>query len=132
MGMICLHKSFAINVWQFTSVWDEYHYLDYRYWTNEYPNIFSMIRISRMNIQINSPWKNLQIFWQMNIFVQNILTYSNIRLYAQDCFGIFGDFHILSYFGPILTHFGPIITIFNNFWETLKSQMYSLSYILEE
>ena len=27
----------------------------HRYWTNEYPNIFGIIKISRINIQINSP-----------------------------------------------------------------------------
>ena len=60
-----------------------------------------------MNIQINSPWKNLQIIWQMNIFVQNILTYPNIRLYAQDCFGLFWRF---LYFVLFWTHTNPLGT----------------------
>ena len=72
-----------------------------------------MIIISRMNIQINSPWENLQ--YMPKIVLE-----------------FFGDFHILCYFGPLLTHFGPIITISNNFWETLKIEMYLLLYILEE
>ena len=47
-------------------------------------------------------------------------------------FDYLGNFHISVYFGHIFTHFGPIITVFNNFWETLKIQMYSLSYILDD
>ena len=54
------------------TVWDEYKffgrmniriYLYHRYWTNEYPNIFGMIKISRMNIRINSPLKKLTKFF---------------------------------------------------------------------
>ena len=46
------------------AVWDEYQfwgrmniqiYLLLRYWTNEYPNIFGMIKRSQMNIRINLP-----------------------------------------------------------------------------
>ena len=43
-----------------------------------------------------------------------------------------GDFHISCYFGHMYNHFGSIITVFNNFWETLKIQMYSQSYILDD
>ena len=73
--------------------------------------------------------KSQQIFLRQNIFVQNILIYSNIRLFAQDCFGIF-SYVVL--FGPILNHYGPIITIFNHFWGKIKNKIYSLSKILDE
>ena len=80
--------------------------------TNEYPNKFALSKM-------------LEFFLQMNMFVQNIWIYSNIRLFAQDCFGLFWPF---SYCVLFWTHnFGPIITILNHFWETLKIQIYLLS-----
>jgi hypothetical protein len=47
----------------------------------------------------------------MNIFVQNILTYPNIILYAQDCFWLFWQF---SYFVLFWTHTNPFWTINNH------------------
>ena len=75
--------------------------------TNEYLN--------KLNLH-----KNQQIYFQMNIFVQNIQIYSNIRSFAQDCFRLVVHFHILCYFGPILNHFGPMMTIFKHFRKQLK------------
>ena len=56
-----------------------FEYICYhRYWTNEYPNIFGMIKISLMNIQINSPMKK-----SMNIFANEYICpkYSNVFEY---------------------------------------------------
>ena len=66
-------------------------YISYHsYWTNEYLNIFCII--------IGSIWS------RMNIFVQIICIYSNIWLFAQDCFGLFWPF---SYFVLFWAHIKP-------------------------
>ena len=81
------------------------------FWTNEHPNIFVTIdkliseyirhdKISPMNIRINSPVENQWIFLRMDIFVQNILMYSNIRWFFQDCFGLFCPFSNFVLFDP--------------------------------
>ena len=64
---VCMSGWWSLNVYLSYSVWDKYNffwhewtseYICYpRYWTNEYPNIFGMIKISRMNIKINLPMK---------------------------------------------------------------------------
>ena len=97
---------------KFLDDWLSEHICYQRYWTNEYPNIFGMIKISRMNIRINMPMKNQRIFLRMNIFVQNIRMYLNIRLFSQDCFGLFLPF---SYFVLFWNHIEPFWTNNNNF-----------------
>ena len=87
----------------------------HRYWTNEYSNIFSMIKRSQINIQITLPQEKT-----MNNFANEYFhpKYLNIFKYLIICtrlfffFDYFGHFHILCFFGPILNHFGPVISIF--------------------
>ena len=59
------------------------------FWTNKYPNIF------------------------INIFVQNIRIYLNIRYFAQQCFGLFWP---ISYLMSFWTHIQPFLTN-NNYFE---------------
>ena len=54
----------------------------------------------------------VRIFLRMDIFVQNIRMYSNIRLFSHDCFGLFWPF---SYFVLFWTHIEPFWTNNNNF-----------------
>ena len=85
---------FGTNV-KFLDEWIYKYIRYYRYWTNEYPNIFGMIKISLIISKYICPWKNQQIFFRMNIFVQIIWMYLNIRLFSQDCFRLLWHFHIL-------------------------------------
>ena len=63
-----LHPSVGRISFFLTNEYIRYH----RYLTNEYPNIFGMIKRSEMNIRINLPQKKSTNIWRMNIFVQNI------------------------------------------------------------
>ena len=106
----------------FLDKWISEYILYHRYWRNEYPNIFGMVKRSQMNIRINTPQKK-----STNIFANEYIhaKYSNIFEYQIICPRLFWT--ILCYFGPISNHFGPIITICNHFWETIRIQIYLLS-----
>ena len=62
----------------FLDEWISEYIRYHRYWTNEYPNIFGMIKISRMNIRINLPMKK-----STNIFANEYICpkYSNVFEY---------------------------------------------------
>ena len=61
----------------------------------------------------------------MNIFVQNIRIYSNIRLFTHDCFGLFWPF---SYFVLCQTHIEPFWTN-NYFYFTIFGKQWKFEYI---
>ena len=80
-----------------------------------------------MNIQINFPKQNQRIFLPMNIFVQTIQIYSNIRIFAKYCIKLFWKFLYFVAFG---THIDPFWTNNNHFGPYLgsneKSNIFSI------
>ena len=62
----------------------------------------------------------------MNIFVQNFQIYFDIRLFAQNCFGLFWPF---SYVVLFWTHIEPFWTKKNHFKPFLRRKKFQFKYI---
>ena len=97
-----------------------------RYWTNDYRNIFGMIKRSRMNVGISLLRKINEYFYKW-IYLSKIFQYIWISdILSKQFLDYLGNFYILCYFGPIFSQLGPIINI-KIFLETMKIQIYLLS-----
>ena len=112
----------------FLDEWISEYIRYHRYWTNEYPNIFGMIKISGMNIQIKSPMKK-----SLNIFANEYICpkYSNVFKYQIIFQTLFWTIFAIFICCVFCTHIEPFWTNnkkkINNFWETMKIQIYLLS-----
>ena len=81
---------------------------------NEYPNKFALE-------------KSMNIFANEYIYVQNILMYSNIRSFGQDCFGLFLPFLYFVLFWIHIESFGTKNINFYPFFKNQNTQIHPLS-----